>query len=755
MKKIIFILALLSILPSLYAQVKYTISGYITDSKNGETLSGATIVLKDLPSFGVISDIYGYFSFIIPEGEHTLKINYIGYQEIEFPVNLSANIRQDFKVEQSSTLLSEIVVSPNKKNDNITKTSIGVEKLTISEIKNIPVLFGEPDVLKTVSLTPGVTSLREGNGGSYVRGGNSSQNLILLDEAVVYYPFHLLGFFSTFNNDAIKDITVYKGTAPAYYGGRISSVMDVRMKDGNNQSFGVSGGVGLISSRLTLECPIVKDRGSFIVSGRRTYIDMLMKLTNNPDISNNTLNFYDLNAKVNFKINKNNRIYLSAYSGRDAFEVPNHFGMSWGNRTATCRLKHFWHDKLYSNTLVAYSDFDYDVKLAFEPSAFNLVSGIKSVYFKHEFSFIVNNRSNLNVGFDNMWHDIKPGQLVADANAIVHPKKIEERHGQERAIYVHNEYRPSDNWILNLGVRVSRFRLHGPGTFYRYENGLLKDSLIYTSTSRIKTFVTPEKRFNVTHIINQQQSIKFDYSSNTQNIHLISTSDASLPVDIWLMTDYNIRPQASDQISLGYNRNSKDDMYQFSAEAYFKWIINQIDLKKDADIMANEHIEGELIYGKGRSYGLELMLKKAYGKLYGWVAYTLSKTELNMPGINNGNWYPARHDVTNDLSIVGVYQLTKKLTFSATWVYQTGNAVTFPIGTYTINGETKYLYGDRNSNRMPDYHRLDLGLTWNFKSKSKFESSLNLSVYNAYARKNAFAIDFLTLSLISPPIITF
>lgn len=742
MKRYLYILALLSILPFINAQQKYTISGYISDIHNGETLSGATIILKDLPEYGVASDSYGYFSIIVPEGKHTIKINYIGYQGIEYPVDMTNNIRQDFKMEFLSTLLAEVNVYPYKQNDNIIKNSIGMEKLTINEIKNVPVFFGEPDILKTISLTPGITSLREGYGGSFVRGGNNSQNLILLDEAVVYYPYHLLGFFSTFNNDAIKDVTIYKGTAPAYYGGRLSSVMDIRMKEGNNQSFGASGGIGLISSRLTLEGPIVKDRGSFIVSGRRTYVDMLLKLANNPDISNNTLNFYDINAKVNFKINDNNRIFISAYQGRDAFAVPNHFGMSWGNRTATCRLKHFWHDKLYSNTFVAYSDFDYDVALAFEPSTFNLLSGIKSVYFKHEFSFFVNNRSMLHVGFDNIWHNIKTGQLKADDNAIVHPKELEDRFGQERAMYLNNEYKPADNWSLNLGLRISRFRLHGPGTFYKYENGLLKDSLVYTSTSRIKTYITPEKRFNITHIINQKQSVKFDYSSNTQNIHLISTSDASLPVDIWLMTGYNVKPQASDQVSLGYYRNSKDDMYQFSVETYYKWVINQVDLKNEADIMANEHLERELVYGKGRSYGLEFMLKKAYGRLYGWVAYSLSRTELNMPEVNNGQWYPARHDITNDLSVVGVYQLLKDLTISATWVYQTGNAVTFPIGTYTINGETKYLYGDRNSNRMPDYHRLDLGLTWKIKSNSKYDSSINLSVYNAYARKNAFSIDF-------------
>lgn len=743
MKFFINILFLLIFVSVLGAQNKYTISGTITDQANGETLAGAAVSVDELPGTGISANTYGYYAISLPEGNYTIRITYLGYETIELDINLNQNIRRDIRMEVMATGLREVDIYPFKRNDNILLNNIGSEKILVSEIKNIPVFFGEQDIMKTISLTPGATSVRDGNNGIYVRGGGNDQNLILLDEAIVYHPNHLLGFFSTFNSDAIKEMTLYKGTAPASYGGRISSVMDIRMKDGNNQSLEVNGGIGLISSRLAVEGPIVKDRGSFIVAGRRTYVDMLLKLTNDPSLSNNTLNFYDLNAKMNFRINQNNQIFIAAYSGRDAFAIPGRFGLAWGNRTASFRWNHIWQDKLFSNTSVVYSDFDYEVDLAFEPSAFSVLSGIKNFNFKHEFNYFISENSRFMLGYDMLSHNITPGQLIADENAIVHPMKIQERNGREETIYVSNEFRPAPNWIFNAGIRLNTFRLYGPGDFYKYENGTLTETITYTKDEIVKSYFSPERRLNITHIINPVQSVKMSYSTHTQHIHKITaTENLSLPVDIWIMSGNNVKPQKSDQFSAGYFRNMQNDMYQFAAEAYFKLMHDQIDVKNGADVMANQHIEGELLFGKGRSYGLELMLKKKYGKLNGWIGYTLSRTELSIPGINNGNWYPARQDITNDLSIVGMYELSKNLTMSATWVYQTGNAVTFPSGKYEINGETKYYFNERNGYRMPDYHRLDLGLTWNLQSKGKYRGNLNFSVYNAYARKNAFSIEF-------------
>ena len=724
------------------SQTIFTISGLIVDNENGETLPGASVTVNELPGIGVSSNAYGYYALTLTEGSYLIQVSYLGYKSYEYAVNLESNTHLDIQLEPQTTLLDEFEVFPFRSNDNILLNNIGVEKLQVSEIKNIPVFFGEHDIMKTITLTAGVKSIREGNGGLYVRGGNNSHNLVLLDEATVFHASHLLGFFSTFNSDAIKDLTIYKGTAPANFGGRLASVMDVRMKDGNNQKIAVSGGIGLISSRLSVESPIVKDRGSILIAARRTYIDMLLKLSDDPTLNSNTLNFYDLNAKMNFKVNDRNRIYLSAYSGRDAFGVPQRMGLDWGNRTATVRWNHVWYEQLFSNTSLIYSDFDYKVDLFFEPSEFSILSSIKNYHFKHEFQYFLNNENTITFGYDHINHTITPGQLKADENAIVHPIVIQERYGTEQAFYISNEFKPAENWSINFGIRLNMFRLSGPGEFYSYQDGEPVDETSFSSGEVVKSYFFPERRLNITYLINQQQSLKFSYTANTQNIHLITTSSASLPIDIWMMSGPNIKPQSSDFLSLGYFRNFKNDMYQFSAETYIKWLQNQIDLKNGADIMANQHIEGELLFGEGRAYGLELMLKKKYGMLNGWLSYSLSRTELNIPGINDNNWYPARHDITNDLAIVGMLDLSKAVTLSATWVYQTGNAVTFPSGSYVINGVVRYYSSERNGYRMPDYHRLDLGLTWNFRKSEKFHSSLNFSVYNAYARKNAFSIDF-------------
>lgn len=721
---------------------RYSIGGTITDASTGETLPGASVRVEGASGTGVSSNLYGYFSISLIQGDYILVISYLGYEEYKLELKLNENRILNVALQPSVKLLDEVVVSAVRRNDNIVSDKVGVEQLQIRDIKKIPVLFGEQDLLKTLTLTPGVKSIGEGNGGIYVRGGSNAQNLILLDEAMVYNANHLLGFFSTFNSDAIRDITLYKGTAPAEYGGRLSSVMDVKMNEGNNQTHHISGGIGLISSRLMLEGPVVKDKGSYLVSARRTYADLFLKLSSDPVINNNQLYFYDLNAKINYKLNDKNRLFLSAYYGRDIFDFANRFGINWGNTTLTGRWNHIPNAKAFSNTSLIYSDYDYQVGIDLKPFEFSILSRIKNLNLKHDFQFFLNEKIHLGAGYSGIYHIVTPGQVKAPPESEINPVLQEQRQGLEQALYVSVNYKPLTSVVINAGLRLSSMIMLGAGEFYSYENGAITDTVRFNRGEIVQSYFNPEPRLNVNYIINQQQSVKLSYTRNTQHLHVVSNSTGSLPTDIWLISSRNVRPEVSDQLSGGYFRNFGEDVYQFSAETYFKWMHNQIDLKNGADIRANQHIEGELLVGRGRAYGLELMLKKKYGVFNGWIGYTLSRTELSVPGINRGNWYPARQDATHDISVVGIYDASKRWSLSGTWVYRTGNAITFPSGKYEVDGQVQLYYTERNGYRMPAYHRLDLGATYYFRNKGNYESSLNFSVYNAYGRKNAFSIDF-------------
>ena len=725
-----------------YTQENYSLSGTITDSSTGETMIGATVSVKELPGTGTISNAYGYYSLTLPEGEYTAVIRFVGFQPFIQSVNLIEDIRIDFSLGTDAAELEEVVVMAERKNENIVSEEIGVERVRIEEIKKIPVLFGEQDVIKTLTLTPGVKTSGEGSGGMFVRGGNNSQNLVLLDEATVFNSSHLLGFFSTFNSDAIKDLTLYKGSAPSHYGGRISSVMDVKMNEGNNQTFHAGGGIGLISSKAYVEGPIVKDKSSFLITGRRTYADMFLKLSSDETLNNNQLYFYDVNLKANYKINQNNRIYLSGYLGRDVFEMQDMFGLDWGNITGTLRWNHIWNSKLFSNTSLIYSDYDYQVSIMNNDNDFSLTSVIENLNFKQDFQYFINDKSALNFGFYSTYNQITPGQLEVSDDAGVPPLDLQDKYTLESGIYIGNEWKPNQKWNLSYGLRFNIFNLLGPGDFYAYSEGSVSDTTTYSSGEIVQSYFSLEPGINLAFIVDPTQSVKVSYTRNTQNLHLIQNSNSSAPTDIWIASSNNLKPEISDQLSMGYFKNFANNTYQFSTEVYYKWMQNQIDLKDGADLMANEYIEGELLFGDGRAYGLELMLKKKSGSLSGWIAYTLSRTEKQIEGINQGSWYPAKQDATHDISIVGIYDINPRWSLSATWVYNTGNAVTFPSGKYGIGGDVQFYYTERNGYRMPAYHRLDVGATWNIKKTDRFESTLNFSIYNAYGRKNAFSIDF-------------
>jgi hypothetical protein len=726
-----------------YPQEKFTISGTITDSNTGETLIGATVTIEEMPSTGTISNAYGYYSLTLPSGQYNAVVSYIGFQTVYYPIDLSKDIRADFELVTEAKTLEEIVIRAEKKNENIVSEEMGTEKIQIQEIKKIPVLFGEQDIIKTLTLTPGVKTSGEGSGGMFVRGGNNSQNLVLLDEATVYNSSHLMGFFSTFNSDAIKDVTLYKGTAPSQYGGRISSVMDVKMNEGNNQTYHVGGSLGLISAKLNLEGPIVKDQGSFLLTGRRTYADMFLKLSSDEALNNNRLYFYDLNAKANYKLNPNNRVFLSGYMGRDFLEIQDMFGLDWGNVTGTLRWNHIWNSKLFSNTSLIYSDYDYKVTIMNEDDEdFSLTSIIENVHLKHDFQYFLNNKSSLSFGLFGRYNIITPGQLEVSEESDFQPVDLQESHTLETGVYFGHDWKPSNKWNISYGVRLNAFYLFGPGNFYEFSDGNVIDTVSYNSGDIVESYYNIEPRINLAYIINPSNSMKLSYTRNTQNLHLLQNSNSSTPADIWISSSNNVKPEISDQISLGYFRNFGDDKYQFSSEVYYRWLQNQIDLKNGADLQANELIEGELLTGEGRAYGLELMLRKKYGQLSGWVSYTLARSEKSINGINDGKWYPTKQDATHDISIVAIYDLNDKWSLSGTWVYNTGNAVTFPSGKYEIDGNVQLYYTERNGYRMPAYHRVDLGATWNLKKTKRMDHSLSFSLYNAYGRKNAYAIDF-------------
>lgn len=726
-----------------YAQNQFTVNGTIRDKKTGEVLIGATAWLQEVPRSGITSNSYGFYSITAPPGRYTLIVSFTGYQTDTLPIELTKNILLPVELTSTAGQLAEVVVSAQRRNDNVTKPLMGVQKLTTSEIKNIPVLFGEKDVLKTIQLLPGIQFAGDGNSGFFVRGGGADQNLILLDEATVYNPSHLLGFFSTFNSDAIKDVTVYKGAMPAEYGGRLSSVVDIKMNDGNYKDYHIGGGIGLISSRLNAEGPIVKDKGSFSISARRTYADVFLKLSRDSSVNSNSLYFYDLNVKANYKLNDKNRVYLSGYFGRDNLGFGNTFGIDYGNATGTARWNHVFNSRLFSNTSFIYSNYSYRIKIKSNNNDIHITSDIKDVNLKEDLQYYVNADNKINFGFSAIHHTISPGVITASSGSSYNSLTLQNKYSLENAVYVSHEWSPAGKLHFNYGLRATSFSVLGPGNFYTYDPaGNTKDTATYGHGKFVKTYFNLEPRLSLSWQVNDASSIKVAYNRNTQVLHLLSNSTSSNPTDIWIPSSINVKPGISDQVSLGYYRNFDNNAYEFSSEVYYKNMQNQIDYKNGAQLIANEVVESQLVFGQGRAYGLELFFKKKVGQFTGWVSYTLSRTELKINSVNNGNWYPARQDRTHDISLVGIYQASKKWTLSATWVYYTGNAVSFPSGKYQVAGLTAFYYTERNGYRMPAYHRMDVAATLQGKKTKKFESSWTFSIYNLYGRENAYSIVF-------------
>lgn len=724
---------------------KYTISGYVSDVSNGETLIGATVYVKEL-GIGVACNAYGYYALTMPQGSYTLTYSFIGYTPFEKKVDVKKNTIISVELSEHTALIQEVVITSQRPNANVSKAEMSVVQLDIKTIQRMPSLMGEVDIIKSILLLPGVQSTSEGTSGFSVRGGAMDHNLILLDEATVYNASHLMGFFSVFNNDAIKDVKLYKGDIPASNGGRLASLLDVRMKEGNSKAFAATGGIGTISSRLTIEGPIMSENTTFVASGRRTYADLFLPFAPNESIRDNRLFFYDLNLKINHRVNDNNRFYLSGYSGRDIFK--NEFAkFGFGNQTLTFRWNHLFGPKLFLNSSVVFSSYDYYLGTGnVDANSFVWNSNMEDYSTKFDFTYFLNSNSTLRFGVQSTYHVISPGIVKGEGsesilNDIVMPNSYSFEHGA----YAQNEQSIGSSLTLKYGLRLSALQNIGKAKVYNYDSNYEADGFAtYDKGETYNTYINFEPRLGAIYQLSQKHSIKASYSRTVQYIQLASNAEAGTPLDIWFAASPNVKPQLSDQWALGFFRNFFDNKLETSVEVYYKNMRNVVDFKEFANLMLNEKLEGELRIGTAQSYGIEFLAQFGNKKLNGWVSYTYSRAFRNIDEINNGNRYPAPYDKPHDISVVFNYELSPKLSLSANWVYATGVPATFPAGRYEILGTIIPLYTGRNSYRYPDYHRLDLGLSYRPGAKNgrKWKGEWNLSVYNAYNRKNAWTINF-------------
>ena len=727
-----------------YTQNNFTLSGYAYDINSGESLIGANIVLSSNPQIGTSTNTYGFFSLSIPEGKQEILVSYLGYETQTHELLFNKNIKMDFKLGEG-VVFEEITISAEKEEEdkNIQSTQMGAIDLPVQKIKKLPALFGEVDILKAIQLLPGVLSSGEGSAGFYVRGGGPDQNLVLLDEAVVYNTGHLLGFFSVFNADAIKNTTLIKGGLPAQYGGRLSSVLDIQMNDGNDKSYQVEGGIGLVSSRLTVQGPIVKNKSSFILSGRRTYIlDLAQFAIDNTDFAGTNYYFYDLNAKVNYRVSDKDRLYLSAYFGRDIFKFNQekrdfYFNLPYGNATATFRWNHLFSDKLFMNFSAIYNDYDLSFDGGQEDFTFNLFSGVRDYNMKLDFDYFPNNAHHLKYGVNSTYHKLTPNIASASNGEIEFDSELLPKYGLETAVYAQDDWKINPKLSVNLGIRAAMFSQLGP-----YTSKL--DGEEYDKFDVVKSYYGLEPRFSLKYAVNPELSLKSGITMTNQFLHLASNSASTLPTDIWVPSTEIVEPQQAIQYATGIFKNFKNNAYETSIEVYYKNLENQIDYADD-DVQAfGTDEEDAFVYGKGRAYGAEFFLKKSSGRLTGWIGYTLSRSERSFQDIEDGRWYPTIYDRRHDLSIVGNYQLSDKLEIGTAFIYGTGRYYTPFESFYFIENTVIPNYGPRNSAQLIPYHRLDLSLTWKPKPRSNkaYQSYWTFSVYNTYNRKNPFFIYF-------------
>ncbi len=735
---------LLLISHGLWGQGKYSVSGYVKDSKTGEVLIGATVIVKNSTS-GTVANSYGYFSLSLPKGEHNISFMYLGYEPIEKKVKVEKDTRLDVEMNPNIQEIQAVVVSREGGNSNVQRAEMSLIKLEMKNIRQIPALMGEVDVIKAIQLLPGVQSTTEGGSGFSVRGGTSDQNLILLDEATVYNASHLMGFFSVFNNDAIKDIKLYKSDMPASFGGRLSSVLDIRMKDGNSKQFAATGGIGSISSRITLEGPVLKDKSSFMLSGRRTYVDVFFPLFNNEDLKGSSLYFYDLNAKLNATLNPNNRLFVSGYFGRDMFGRDIN-GFGFGNRTLTTRWNHIFRHNLFMNTTLISSNYNYFLESnTNDANAIRWESNMNEINLKVDFNYALGPRYQLRFGASSALLTFMPGLIKGTSSkSFIQRWEIPKQYALEHGAYLLNEL-DFGKLSVKAGLRLSVFQNLGKGvSIVLSDEYRVIDKINHSNGEIYNTYINPEPRLGMVYRLSDSSSIKASYSHTTQYVQQASNSQGGNPLDVWFPASPNIKPQQADQWAIGYFRNFLNNQIEASAEFYYKSVRNFVDFKDFANILLNDELEAEIRQGSAYSYGMELFTRIGTGKWDGWVSYTYGRTFRKTSGVNMGHTYSATYDKPHNVTIVLSYRVNSRVTLSANWLYSTGQAYTQPTGRYEIDSQTLPIYSERNAKRYPDYHRLDVAV--NIKTKNslnqRWQSEWNISIYNLYNRHNAWAINF-------------
>lgn len=759
MRKITFFLFIFFI-SFAWAQQKYTLSGIISDAATGEKLLGVNYTIKNANT-GTTTNEYGFYSITLPEGKYEVVIEYLGYQTIYETIHLTKNIRKEYKLQLEAIELTGVEVSANSviQKTEIRKPEMSVASIPIATIKKLPVLIGEVDIVKSLLQLPGVSNAGEMSSGFNVRGGAVDQNLVLLDEATIFNSSHLFGFLSVFNADAVRDMKLYKGGIPARYGGRVSSVLDIYQKEGNKNNYAFTGGIGLLSSRLLAEGPIVKDKASFLVGGRGSYAHLFLKLTDN----NNSAYFYDLNTKLSYQINQNNTLYLSGYFGRDYFNLNENFRNVYGNTLFNLRWNHLFNDKIFSNLSLIFSDYYYGFN--FDYVGFEWTSGIKNLNFKYDFKHYLTDKIKLSYGLQGLYYTFSPGKLEpTSSTSTIRQKILDNKYAFENGFYIDAEQSITSSLNISYGLRLSTFYHLGKRNVNTYANdeavvfnkqrqiyqkGTPNGVKYYGSGKIIDVYSNLEPRFTISYALNDNKSIKGSYARTSQYLHLISNTASPTPLDVWAPSDKYLKPQISDQFAIGYATNFVRDKYSFEVEAYYKEVKNRLDYIDGADLIANEAIEQVLLNGQSRAYGLEFLLRKNTGKLTGWIAYTLSKSQQQTAGrtneeigINNGDWYNTPYDKPHDISVTATYSLSPKWTFGAVFNLQTGLPANYPVARYNYMGMTIPNYSKRNEYRLPLYHRLDVSATYTPQNNKRWKSEWTFGIYNVYNHKNAVSVSF-------------
>jgi hypothetical protein len=739
---------------------KVTLSGTIKDSKTMETIFGANVYIEEFKT-GIVSNEYGFYSITIPSGKYSIKVSYMGFQTFEDSIILLQNSRRDFTLAENSKELQEVLVVSNKKHVAIRNTEMSVNKLSMQTIKQMPVVLGEVDLIKSILQLPGVTNAGEGQSGFNVRGGSADQNLVLLDEATLYNTSHLFGFFSIFNADAIKDLKLYKGGIPARFGGRLSSVLDIYQKEGNSQDYKFTGGIGIISSRLMAEGPFPSGKGSFLVAGRGSYAHLFLKLANNK----NSAYFYDLNTKLNYQLDAKNKLFLSGYFGRDVFDLNGAFINTYGNSFVNLRWNHLFSDKLFSNLSLIYSNYYYGLIVNYVDLSWD--SGIDNFNVKYDFKHYLGNTAKLTYGINAQYYNFNPGKIepTNEESGII-ATQLDKKYAFEPALYFDVEQKIAANLTINCGLRYSMFYRLGEQEINIYANN---QAVVFNNNFEIYQRATPivtkkydtneiiaafqnlEPRIALAYAFNDNQSVKLSYNRMTQYLHLISNTSSPTPLDIWAPSDDFFKPQLLDQFAIGYFQNFNDDKYAIEIESFYKKIKNRVDYIDGAELIANNTLEQVILNGKGRAYGLELQFRKNTGSLSGWVSYTISRTEQQTPGrtseetgINDGKWYKSSFDKLHNLSVTASYKYNDKWSFGSIFTLQSGQPATFPDGQYEYQGVLVPSYGLRNESSLPAFHHLDISatLTPRKNQTKKWKSEWVFSIYNLYNRANAASINF-------------